>query len=89
MPPGQVPRSRRAMAIGTTLLVATIFTTGAMVAQRARREAHAEELLILQGVRRVCKLATVELSLRMRLGAGLAYVLCRRARRSCGTRTGA
>jgi hypothetical protein len=63
MPPGQVPRSRRAMAIGTTLLVATIFTTGAMVARRARREAQAEEMLILQGVRRVCKLATVELSL--------------------------
>jgi hypothetical protein len=59
----QLPRSRRAMAIGTTLLVAAIFTTGAMVAQRARREAHAEEVLILQGVRRVCKLATVELSL--------------------------
>jgi hypothetical protein len=62
-PSGQVPRSRRAMAIGTTLLVAAIFTTGAMVAQRARREAHAEEMLILKGVRRVCKLATVELSL--------------------------
>ena len=34
-----------------------------MVAYRARREAHAEELQILQGVRRVCKLATVEMSL--------------------------
>jgi hypothetical protein len=34
-----------------------------MVAYRTRREAHAEELQILQGVRRVCKLATVELSL--------------------------
>jgi hypothetical protein len=59
----QPPRSRRAMAIGATLLVALIFLTGGMVAQRARREAHAEELLILQGVRRVCKLSTVELSL--------------------------
>jgi len=51
------------MAIGATLLVALIFLTGGMVAQRARREAHAEELMILQGVRRVCKLSTVELSL--------------------------
>jgi hypothetical protein len=51
------------MAIGATLLVALIFLTGGMVAQRTRREVHAEELLILQGVRRVCKLATVELSL--------------------------
>ena len=37
--------------------------TGALVAYRARREAHAEEVQILQGVRRVCKLATVEMSL--------------------------
>lgn len=51
------------MTIGSTLLIAMLFVTGAMVAQRARREARAEEVLILQGVRRVCKLSTVELSL--------------------------
>jgi len=51
------------MTIGTVALVAAIFGAGALVAYRARREAHAEELQILQGVRRVCKLATVEMSL--------------------------
>ena len=57
------PRSRRAMVVGYVALILTIFGTGALVAYRARREAHAEEVQILQGVRRVCKLATVELSL--------------------------
>ena len=51
------------MTIGTVALVAAIFGAGALVAYRARREARAEELQILQGVRRVCKLATVEMSL--------------------------
>ena len=57
------PRSRRPMVVGYVALILAIFVTGALVAYRARREAHAEELSILQGVRRVCKLATVELSL--------------------------
>jgi hypothetical protein len=57
------PRSRRAMVVGYVALILTIFGTGALVAYRARREAHAEEVQILQGVRRVCKLATVEVSL--------------------------
>jgi hypothetical protein len=57
------PRSRRAMLVGTTALIVAIFGTGAWVAHRARREARAEELMILQGVRKVCKLATVELTL--------------------------
>jgi hypothetical protein len=51
------------MIVGYVALILTIFGTGALVAYRTRREAHAEELQILQGVRRVCKLATVELSL--------------------------
>ena len=51
------------MTVGTLALVVAIFGTGALVAYRARRTAHAEELQILQGVRRVCKLATVEMSL--------------------------
>jgi hypothetical protein len=51
------------MTVGTVALVAAIFGAGALVAYRTRREAHAEELQILQGVRRVCKLATVEMSL--------------------------
>ena len=51
------------MVVGYVALILTIFGTGALVAYRARREAHAEEIQILQGVRRVCKLATVEMSL--------------------------
>ena len=51
------------MVVGYVALIVTIFGTGALVAYRARREAHAEELQIVQGVRRVCKLATVEISL--------------------------
>jgi hypothetical protein len=65
MTSGQVqePRSRRAMLVGSTALVAAVLVTGAIVARRARREAHVEELQILQGVRKVCKLATVEINL--------------------------
>jgi len=44
-------------------LILMIFLTGGLVAYRGRREARAEELQILTGVRRVCKLATVEVSL--------------------------
>ena len=51
------------MVVGYLALIVAIFGTGALVAYRARREAHAEEIQILQGVRRVCKLATVEMSL--------------------------
>lgn len=51
------------MVVGYVALIATIFGVGALVAYRARREAHAEEVQIVQGVRRVCKLATVEVSL--------------------------
>jgi hypothetical protein len=51
------------MTIGTVALIVAIFGAGALVAYRARRGAQAEELQILQGVRRVCKLATVEMSL--------------------------
>ena len=57
------PRSRRTMLAWTTVLILASLVTGAMVARRARRESRAEELMILQGVRKVCKLATVELSL--------------------------
>jgi hypothetical protein len=51
------------MVIGCTILVAAIFTTGLMIAQRTRREIRSEELQILQGVRKVCKLSTTEISL--------------------------
>jgi hypothetical protein len=51
------------MVVGVVAIVAAIFAAGVLVAQRTRREARAEEVLILQGVRRACKLATVEFSL--------------------------
>jgi hypothetical protein len=65
MSSGQVqePRSPRAMLVGSVTLIIAILATGAIIAQRTRREARTEELSILQGVRKVCKLATVELSL--------------------------
>ena len=57
------PPSRRALWVGVIALVSTILVTGAMVASRARKEARSEELQILQGIRKVCKLSTVELSI--------------------------
>jgi hypothetical protein len=51
------------MTVWYVALILAIFLTGGLVAYRGRREARAEEVQILQGVRRVCKLATVEMSL--------------------------
>lgn len=51
------------MTVWYVALILAIFVTGGLVAYRGRREARAEEVQILQGVRRVCKLATVEMSL--------------------------
>jgi hypothetical protein len=51
------------MIIGVAVIVSVIFVAGFLGARRARQEAGAEELLIVQGIRRVCKLATVELTL--------------------------
>ena len=51
------------MVIGCTTLIAATLATGIMIAQRTLREIRSEELEILQGVRKVCKLSTVEMSL--------------------------
>jgi hypothetical protein len=51
------------MTVWYVALIVLIFLTGGLVAYRGRREARAEELQIVTGVRRVCKLATVEVSL--------------------------
>jgi hypothetical protein len=51
------------MVIGTGALVVAIFLLGAWVAHRTHRQARAEEVQILEGARKVCKLATVELFL--------------------------
>jgi hypothetical protein len=57
------PGSRRAKLIWSAALIAVMLVTGVMVAQRTRRQIRSEEMEILQGVRKVCKLSTVELSL--------------------------
>jgi hypothetical protein len=57
------PGSRRAMVIGCTTLIAATLATGIIITQRTRREIRSEELAILQGVRKVCKLSTMEMSL--------------------------
>jgi hypothetical protein len=51
------------MLIWSASLIAIVLATGGMIAQRTRREIRSEELEILQSVRKVCKLSTVELSL--------------------------
>src|SRR5215831_3835601 len=44
-------------------LVVVVLGTGVIVARRARREARQEEMLIVQGFRKICRLATVEVTL--------------------------
>jgi len=51
------------MVIGCTTLIAATLATGIMIAHRTRREIRSEELAIVQGVRKVCKLSTTEMSL--------------------------
>jgi hypothetical protein len=58
-----LPRSRRAMTIGTVTLIVIIMITGVIIGRRTRREIRSEETQIVQGIRKVCKLSTVELSL--------------------------
>jgi hypothetical protein len=55
--------SRRRIVIAVVALVAAVLGTGVLVARRTQLQARQEELLIVQGVRKVCKLATVEVSL--------------------------
>jgi hypothetical protein len=55
--------TRRRTAIALVALAAVVLLAGVMVARRGRREALAQEMLIVQGVRKVCKLATVEITL--------------------------
>jgi len=51
------------MTIGTITLITLIMITGVIIGRRTRREVRSEEAQILQGIRKVCKLSTVELSL--------------------------
>jgi hypothetical protein len=58
-----LPRSRRAMTIGCVTLIGLVMITGVIIGRRTHREIHAEETQILQSMRKVCKLSTVELTL--------------------------
>jgi len=51
------------MTIGTITLITLIMITGVIIGRRTRREIRSEEAQILQGIRKVCKLSTIELSL--------------------------
>ena len=51
------------MTIGTVTLIVIIMITGVIIGRRTRREIRAEETQILQSMRKVCKLSTIELTL--------------------------
>jgi hypothetical protein len=53
---------RRTM-LGVSVVAAAVVGGAVMLGQRARREARAEELVIVEGIRKVCKLSTIEISL--------------------------
>jgi hypothetical protein len=54
---------RRRTALIAAALAAGGIGAAVVMTQRARREARAEDLVIVEGIRKVCKLATVEISL--------------------------
>lgn len=51
------------MTIGTVTLITIIMITGFIIGRRTRREIRTEEAQILQAMRKVCKLSTVEVTL--------------------------
>jgi hypothetical protein len=56
-------RSRRPIVIAVLTLVTAVMGTGVLVARRSRSARRTEDLMVVQGIRKVCKLATVEVSL--------------------------
>jgi len=54
---------RRRTIVAVSALVAAAVGAGVLLEQRARREARAEDMIIVEGIRKVCKLATIEISL--------------------------
>jgi hypothetical protein len=54
---------RRRTAVVASVLAAGAVGAAIMMTQRSRREARAEDLVIVEGIRKVCKLATIEISL--------------------------
>jgi hypothetical protein len=59
-PPGSPPRRRLVAAV---LILAALGVIAVVQVQRARREAQKEDLVIVEGVRKICKLATIEVTL--------------------------
>jgi hypothetical protein len=62
-PRSEPQRSRRSLAVAVLALAAAILGTGLLLSRRAQQKARAEELIIVEGVRKVCKLSTVEIAL--------------------------
>jgi hypothetical protein len=67
-PPSSPPAHPRRRLITSLAIVAVAIAALGIVAalvfvQRARREARAEELVIVEGIHKVCKLATIEVAL--------------------------
>jgi len=54
---------RRFPALVVLTLVVAVLVTGVIVTRRAQREARQQDMLIVQGFRKICHLATVEVSL--------------------------
>ena len=53
----------RARLVTGVVLASVVAVVAFMQVQRARREARAQELVIVEGIRKVCKLATIEIAL--------------------------
>ena len=49
--------------LGVSVLAAVAVGAAVILAQQARRGARAEELVVVEGIRKVCKLSTIEISL--------------------------
>jgi len=63
IPPSSPPAHPRRRLVASLAIVAVAIVAALALVQRARREARAEDVLIVEGVRKVCKLATLEVAL--------------------------
>jgi hypothetical protein len=61
--PAPPARSRRRLIVAGAVVGAAALATAAIVARRWHREARVEEMVIVEGIRKVCKLATIEMAL--------------------------
>jgi hypothetical protein len=57
------PPRRRVLVIRGLAVLGLVLVVGVIVAQRARRAERAQDLVIVEGIRKVCKLSTMEIAL--------------------------